>query len=176
MFLAYISPRLRDHWLWSPSFSSSHTTVFDLRTVRSGRTITSISSVDQTRHRTITSISSVDKLVNSDATHTYLFMSLSTLHQLTDVALVTVLHWRTGKHYTNSVIYSLMKCRRRLSSRHGFILVCTMYNTVRPRGGIMFCPGLTPPKFITWNPVVIARPISTPPKQSWDCYVRYLLG
>ena len=131
MFLAYIyhpASELRDHWLWSPSFSSSHTTVFDLRTVRSGRTITSISSVDQTRHRTITSISSVDKLVNSDATHTYLFMSLSTLHQLTDVALVTVLHWRTGKHYTNSVIYSLMKCRRRLSSRHGLFscVLCTI--------------------------------------------------
>ena len=47
-----------------------------------------------------------------------------------------------------------------------FILVCTMYNTVRPCGGIMFCPGLTPPKFITWNPVVIARPIPTPPNKA----------
>ena len=57
-----------------------------------------------------------------DATYTYLFMGLSTLHQLTVVALVTVSHWRTGKYYTIPVIYSLMKCRRRLSSQR-----CILY-------------------------------------------------
>ena len=61
------------------------------------------------------------KLVNSGTYILYIFMGLSTLHQLMAVALETVLHRRIGSNYTNSSICSPIMCRRS-SSRHVHLL------------------------------------------------------